>query len=201
MTPDLTLGDSPAILDACRTAGLLRNQTAYVLATSFHESAHTMKPVRETLATTDDEAIRRLEKAWAAGKLPWVKTPYWRKDAEGKTWLGRGYPQVTHKANYERIGARLGIDLTTDPNVMLRPEVAIPTMIVGMTEGLFTGKRLSDYITLQKSDFVDARRIINGTDRATLIAGYARAYDAALKAARYGEEPVAVCPTCGRAFA
>ena len=186
MTPNLDLGDTRLIIEEAKRHDLLRNQAAYCLATAFHESAHTMKPVRETLASTDDIAIQRLERAWAAGNLPSVRTPYWRRDADGKTWLGRGYPQTTHKANYERMGRRLGIDLTTDPNVMLEPDVAMRVMIVGMSEGLFTGKRLSDYITLQRSNFTAARKIINGSDRALDIAAVARAYDSALKAEGYG---------------
>jgi len=57
-----------------------------------------------------------------------------------------------------------------------------------MKEGWFTGKSLEDYITLYKSDYTGARRIVNGTDRAKLIAGHAVEYDAALKAMGYGEE-------------
>ena len=57
-----------------------------------------------------------------------------------------------------------------------------------MKLGTFTGKKLDDYVTLSKSDFVSARRIINGTDRADLIAGYAEQFDDLLKADGYGDE-------------
>jgi hypothetical protein len=42
-----------------------------------------------------------------------------------------------------------------------------------MKNGVFTSKTLGDYISGNHIDFVNARRIINGTDRAELIAGYA----------------------------
>jgi predicted chitinase len=77
--------------------------------------SQTMQAVRETLATTDDGATNALEKAWEAGKLSWVKTPYWRKDAEGKSRFGRGLVQITRKANYQKLGLLIGVDLVKDP--------------------------------------------------------------------------------------
>lgn len=179
---DMKLGDTRLIVNVCAANGLLRNQTAYVLATAYHETAHTMKPVRETLAASDKQAISRLEAAWKKGQLKWVKTPYWR---EG--WFGRGYVQLTHKANYELAARKLGIDFVSNPSLVMAPENAAKILVKGSLEGWFTGKKLADYITLHKSDFRGARRIINGTDKAALIAGYAEKYDALLKA--YDEEP------------
>lgn len=173
-----------AILDALEKESFNREEEAYILATAFHESAHTMQPVRETLATSDDQAILRLESSWKAGKLPWVKTPYWRKDAEGKSWFGRGLVQITFRYNYVKLGAAIGEDLVTDPNRALDDEVAIKILIVGMRDGLFTGSKLSSYIDgLDESDaedyreFLNARRIVNGIDRAALIAGYAITFE------------------------
>jgi hypothetical protein len=50
-----------------------------------------------------------------------------------------------------------------------------------MTKGLFTGKKLNDYINNTKTDYVNARKIINGLDRANLIASYAKVFETALK--------------------
>lgn len=184
---NMNLGDTRAIVAECRKYGLLRNQCAYVLATAFWETARTMEPVRETLAPTDEAAIARLDRAWSRGQLPWVSAPYWR---EG--WFGRGYVQLTHEANYARAGRLLGIDLVGNPSLALEPDIAATILVRGMAEGWFTGKRLSDYITLQRSDFVGARRVVNGTDRAQAIAELARDYDDALRAEGYGvNEPVA----------
>ena len=79
-----------AILDEAERRGTPLRHLAYILATAYHGSAQTMQAVRETLATTDDGAINALEKAWKAGKLSWVRAPYWRKDVDGKSWFGRG---------------------------------------------------------------------------------------------------------------
>ena len=51
-----------------------------------------------------------------------------------------------------------------------------------MADGDFTGKSLSNYISAGKCDYVEARRIVNGTDRAHKIAGYAAEFEVALRA-------------------
>lgn len=167
MTPDLNLGDTRLIIREAEAAGLLRNQLAYVLATAYHETARTMKPVEE---------------AFYLGR----RAEAYRKKLRYYPWHGRGYVQITHRANYEKAGKALDIDLTTDPDAAMVPEVAAKVLVRGMVEGWFTGKKLSDYITLERSGFIGARRIINGTDKASTIAGLARDYDAALKAEGYG---------------
>jgi hypothetical protein len=181
---DLARGDTRLIINVCAANDLLRNQAAYVLATARHETGGTMKPVRETFATSDKQAISRLDAAWAKGQLKWVKSPYWRDG-----WFGRGYVQLTHRDNYDKAGRRIGIDLVSDPAKAMIPEVAAKILVKGMQEGWFTGKKLADYITLTKSDFRQARRIVNGMDRADDIALYAKQYDALLKAEGYGERP------------
>lgn len=160
----MSLGDTRLIVDTCIKHGLLRNQAAYVLATTYHETAHTMKPVREMGG-----------EAYLKGKKYY---PY----------VGMGYVQLTWRYNYERAAKELGVDFVANPKLLLQAKYAVQILVVGMKEGWFTGKNLSDYITLSKSDFTNARRMINGTDKAALIAGYARAYDDALKAEGYGED-------------
>ncbi len=155
----------------------MRDQ-AYIFATAYHETGRTMQPVRETFASTDDMAIARLEKAFKAGTLTWVKTPYWRKDAQGKTWLGRGYVQLTHKYNYEKATKELGIDFVGNPNLAMVDAPAARILVEGSVEGWFTGKKLADY-----TDFASKRRVINGTDKAATISGYAESFLLAFLAA------------------
>lgn len=162
---DLNLGDTRLIIDACKNAGLLRNQTAYVLATAFHETAHTMKPVRE----------------YGGEKYLKSKAYY--------PYVGMGYVQLTWKANYEKAGRELGIDFVSNPKLLLVAKHAAPILVTGMMQGWFTGKKLSDYITLSKSDFTGARKIINGTDKAKLIADIAIRYNGLLLVDGYGVEP------------
>ena len=176
--------------------GLPVRHQAYVLATAYHETAATMQPVRETLAKTDAEAARRLERAWKAGKLPWVKTPYWRAD-NGKYWIGRGYVQLTHKVNYERAGKRMGVDLVADPSAAMSPMLAARIIVQGMSEGWFTGVKMSDCATYR-----DMRKVVNGMDKADLIAGHAAKFETALleaerQAPRPDVEPIEAMPEAG----
>ncbi|NSX90015.1 MULTISPECIES: hypothetical protein [Rhizobium/Agrobacterium group] len=157
---------------------------AYMLATSFHETAATMQPVRETLAASDAEAIARLDRAFAAGRLPMVRKPYWQRDTDGKSWLGRGFVQLTHRRNYEAMSVLTGIDLVERPERAMETEVATAILIHGMIAGSFTGRRLADFFGAQREDWEGARAIINGSDRARLVAGHARAFHRALVAAR-----------------
>ena len=153
---------------------------AYMLATAHHETGQTMQPIRETFAATDTDAIKRLEKAWNAGKLLWVKTPYWRPDAEGKSWFGRGFVQITHKSNYEKLGRAIKEDLITNPDKVMELKTALAIMFVGMRNGLFTARGLSDYFNESTEDWVRARKIINGLESADTVAGYAKTYYAAI---------------------
>jgi hypothetical protein len=155
---------------------------AYILATAFHETAYTMQPVRETLATTDARAVEILEKAFADGKLSWVKTPYWRPDEDGKSWLGRGLVQLTHKRNYETMSALTGIDLVADPDRAMEMGPAVSILIEGMIEGSFSKHKLADHLNATTDDWVNARRIVNGTDRAEKLAGYGKTFLGAIRA-------------------
>ena len=96
-------------------------------------------------------------------------------------YYGRGYVQLTWLTNYKRAGDKICMDLVNHPELALNPTYAAQIMIAGMREGWFTGKKLSDYIKNGKVDYVGARRIINGTDKAQLIAGYAKQFESALR--------------------
>lgn len=153
---------------------------AYILGTAHHETGRTMLPVRETFATSDAQAISRLQKAFDLGNLPWVKTPYWIPDSEGKSWFGRGYVQLTHKSNYVKMSTVTGEDLTGNPSRAMDPTVALKIIFEGMKRGSFTGKKLADYFNPSKEDWYNARRIINGIESADLVASHGRKYYAAI---------------------
>jgi hypothetical protein len=102
------------------------------------------------------------------------------KAGDGYLFRGRGFVQLTGRANYRRAGEKLNADLLGSPDLALNPEHAAMILIKGCLEGWFTGKRLGDYIGNGKLDFVGARRVVNGIDRADLIAGYARTFRRAL---------------------
>jgi glycosyl hydrolase family 19 (putative chitinase) len=138
------------------------SEYAYVLATIKHETAETYLPIAE----------------YGKGKGRIYGKP---DPVTGKTYYGRGYVQLTWKFNYEKMGKLLGIDLVNKPELAMERETAWKITELGMVKGLFTGKKLSDYITAYKRDFYNARKIINGLDRAGIITGYATGFREALK--------------------
>jgi putative chitinase len=159
-----------AILDEAEKRGTMRAHLAYMLATVYHETAHTMQPIEE----------------YGRGKGRKYGVP---AGPYGRVYYGRGFVQLTWLANYEKAGRKLGIDLVKFPERALELRIATAIMFDGMAEGWFTGKKLSDYDGA-RYDFINARRIINGTDRAEQIAKYARAFEAALVAGDYTRQPV-----------
>lgn len=149
------------------------HQLAYVLATAFHETGGTMEPVREGFAKSDAAARRIL-----------ATRPYIKADVKtGNAYYGRGYVQLTWSTNYRRMGERLGLDLYRNPDLALDSKIAAKILVVGMIEGTFTGKRLGDFFVGSIVDPIAARRIINGTDKKDLIAGYYKQFLGALEAA------------------
>ena len=108
-------------------------------------------------------------------------------DGDGFLYRGRGYVQITGRANYARLMQALKLgpeaDLVLDPEQTLRPAIAYRIMSVGMRKGLFTGKKLSDYIGPGGCDYRNARRIINGVDQAQRIAQYATTIEDILRGA------------------
>ena len=101
------------------------------------------------------------------------------------TYYGRGYVQVTHLRNYRTISARLGRadELVHNPDAVLDARTAYDAMSIGMREGLFTGRRLRDFINEDDLDYVNARRIVNPRDTATFqpIARNAERFQVALE--------------------
>jgi hypothetical protein len=166
--------------DVCETED---RWLAYMLATAHHETGRTMQSVRETFAASDSQAIALLDSAFDNGRLSSVSAPYWRRDAEGKTWLGRGLVQLTHRTNYEKMTLITGIDLVSRPERAMEMTIAVDILFIGMETGAFTGRRLGQYFSGDRTDWIGARRIINGRDKAELVAGYGRRYLAAIRLA------------------
>jgi putative chitinase len=165
------------------------NDLAYILATTYHETARTMQPIYERGSRA------YFDKYEPGTRLGHVLGNTVRGD--GFAFRGRGYVQLTGRSNYERAGAKLGIDLVGKPDLALQPKHAARILFEGMREGWFTGQDLDAYIDqLDEADAEDlreyrnARRIINGTDKADQIAGHALAFEKALRTAGYSEAPI-----------
>lgn len=158
-----------AILSAWRESGLSDIRfLAYILATTFHETARTMQPIKEYGGR--DYFVRMYDKT---GRRPRVARVLGNTEVgDGARFCGRGYVQLTGRANYAKASKKFGVDFVRDPGAVMRPDHAARIMYAGMTEGWFTGKKLSNYFSEAKDDPRNARRIINGMDKASKIAGY-----------------------------
>lgn len=141
---------------------------AYMLATCHHETDRTIKPIVEYGKGKGRKYGQRLK---MNGK-PYTDTK--------NIFYGRGFVQLTWYENYKKAGDILGIDFISFPEKTLDLNIATRIMFEGMMDGWFTGKKLSDYFNKSKEDWLNARRIINGTDKASLISDYAHKYYAAI---------------------
>lgn len=173
LKPDQVKG-LEAVLGAAKAARWPIAFTAYALATACHETACTMQPVREAF---------------------WLSEGWRRTNLRYYPFYGRGYVQLTWKANYEKADRdlKLGGRLNDNLDLAMNPFIAAKIMVKGMQEGWFCGDKSGHRHTLARhlpangaasvAQFTSARRIINGTDKAGKIAGEATKFQTALRAA------------------
>jgi putative chitinase len=131
---------------------------AYTLATVYHETAQTMQPVRE----------------FGQGRGYRYGKPVGKYN---QVYYGRGHVQLTWETNYLKATQKIkpygfDEDLHRYPDRALVPKISAAILMDGMGDGWFTGTRLSDYFSLGGEDPIGARRIVNGRDKAELIASY-----------------------------
>ncbi len=145
---------------------------AYMLATPWWETGQTMQPVREAF---------NLGEAWRKAHLRYYP------------WYGRGYVQVTWETNYKKLdaeAAKRGLikpgELLANADLAMRPDIAALALREGMLQGWFTGVKMSTFLPAAgmatRVQYMHARRIINGNDRADLIEDFAQAFEKALRA-------------------
>ncbi|MBN8294788.1 hypothetical protein JI664_22650 [Rhodobacter sp. NTK016B] len=181
------------ILAAFDQVGDARRATlAYALATAFHETGQRMVPVREGFASTDEGSRRAVNKLAerrgpdsAVARYARPQPPY------GHVYYGRGHVQLTWLENYRRSSADAGVDLVANPDAMLNPTISARVLIRGIMDGRWNGRgkgvehyeMLDGAPGLAPAEAEEARRTVNVKDKAALIAGYYRDFDAALAAA------------------
>jgi hypothetical protein len=121
---------------------------AYLLGTVEHETAATFEPIEE----------------------------YGGKNTRYAPWYGRGFVQLTWKANYDKYAKLFGIPVG-DGSWALEPDKSAYIICHGMRYGVFTGKKLGNYFSDTVTDYKNARRIINGMDKAVHIMGLAQKWE------------------------
>lgn len=140
---------------------------AYLLATVKHECADKWHPIPEFASGQQYEDRHDLGNIFPG---------------DGPRFKGRGYVQITGRANYRKFSNKLGVDLVGDPAMALEPAISYQIASLGMREGSFTGRDLNDFIHGDHCDYRNARRIINGLDKADRIKGHAEKFEAILRA-------------------
>ncbi|WP_416193537.1 hypothetical protein [Nitrobacter sp. TKz-YC01] len=172
-----------AILTRLNAKRIELAQAAYILATAYHES----------------DRFRTMEEYASGAAYEGRATLGNTQPGDGKRFKGRGFVQITGRRNYTDWAKRLSVDLVGNPALAAGLDHATTILIDGMMLGTFTGRKLPDYVSGTKKDYVGARRVVNGTDRAAPIAGYARAFETALSGAGYeaaaSRSPSAPTPT------
>jgi putative chitinase len=153
-----------ALLDYAESNLVDDRHLAYVLATTFHETAQTMQPIAE----------------YGKGKGKSYGNP---AGPYGQCYYGRGYVQLTWYDNYVKQDKKLGLnnELVKNADLALDPTIAMQVLFSGMNDGDFTGVGLPKYITCKNvetdtTDFYNARKIVNGLDCAQQIQGYAQKF-------------------------
>lgn len=153
---DLQQQSINAIIDECSKQDVTdTRQVAYILATAYHECYNPKHPDTRLTPMIEfgGDTYLRSKKYW----------PY----------VGRGFSQLAWLDNYRKETKHLGLPLIEQPELMLQIPFAANSHVYCMVHGIYTGKKLSDYINASGCDFVNARRIVNGIDKAELISEYA----------------------------
>jgi predicted chitinase len=127
-------------------------QLSYILATVYHETGRRMQPVKEF-----------------GGEAYLKSKPYY-------PYYGRDFCQTTWLRNYQKVKDFTGVDVVTNPDLIGEINMAAKVAVHFMIHGLYTGKKLSDYFNITTEDFLHARKIINGMDKADTIAEYAHEF-------------------------
>lgn len=182
---------------------------AYALATTFHETGGAMQPIVENLTYSTAARIRAV---WPsrfpteASARPFVRNAQALANKvyggrlgntganDGWLYRGRGYVQITGKANYQKATRKLkamgyDVDFVTDPDSVRTLVYSSIILLVGMAEGWFTGKSLRDYFAPGRNDPTNARAIINADVKANggKVAREHLGFLNALKAASFAE--------------
>lgn len=150
---------------------------AYILATAYHETAYTMQPIQERGGS--QYFIRRY---WENKRVREALGNRTMSDAVDMS--GKGYVQLTGYSNFVKASKLVGEDLVSHPEKAMQPNIAFKIILEGMISGMFTGKGLQRYFNDNIFDPYNARKTVNGLDRAAKIEEYFYDFYNAIKKAQ-----------------
>ncbi len=125
-----------------------------------------------------------------------IKEKWWEDKRYWKNWFyGRWFVQLTHKGNYRNftkiienswlnfkdnnwnVLTKEKLDLIQNPDTITNSnDLAAFILIYWMKNWSFTWKKLSDFINDEKTDFYNARKIVNWKDKAAIFEKEATEY-------------------------
>ena len=186
------------VWDAYYSENPVRN-LAYDLATAYWETGRSMQPVMERGRRS---YFNKYEPGTRIGRMLGNTVK-----GDGFRFRGAGHVQNTGRRNAKHATDQLNktfglnVDLVANPEMRLDPFISAHSLFLGNKEGWWTGKGLEDFIDDVDEDeaeelreFINSRRVVNGTDKAKKIAHFAVGFEMSLKHAGYrqrkaGEPP------------
>lgn len=202
LSPGQVVG-TESILDECLRMRADLGQAAYILATGYGETGGRMQPVRENMNYSARQIARHFGAHRRQGYTPeqlarkpelLANTVYggpWGERNLGNTQPGDGWKfrgaltgQMTGRRNFKTFGDKLGVDFTANPELLDDPAMGARSLAQPMIEGWATGKRLSDYVSGSRRDYLDARKVWGGVDAPKYV-NLAVSFEAALEEAGY----------------
>jgi putative chitinase len=152
-------------------------QLAYIMATAYHET----------------DRFKAYSEYGKGGKRKYAATHALYNKGTAK-YYGRGWVMLTWLGNYAKMAIKASValgkeyDIVNNPDLILKHgELNAFITFEGMIQGVFTGRDLNSYINEDETDYVNARRVVNGLDKAELVAEYAHKFYGALENGRERE--------------
>lgn len=143
----------PPVQEALRAALLESPRlVAYAIGTIAAETAGFV-PLREMVSKFNTQLPQGQRFGLYEGRRDLGNT----EPGDGARFCGRGFIQLTGRANYAKYGDRVGVDLLANPDQANEPNLAAQLL------ALFIADRAEAIDTaLRASDFALARRLVNG---------------------------------------
>lgn len=153
-------------------------QLAYIMATAYHET----------------DRFKAYSEYGKGGKSKYAAAHALYNKGTAR-YYGRGWVMLTWLGNYAKMAIKASVALGKEYDIVNKPDLILEhgelnafITFEGMIQGVFTGRDLESHINDDETDYVNARRVINGLDKAELVAEYAEKFYGALEDGREKEE-------------
>ncbi len=167
-----------AIIDAFNTLRISDKRIiAYILATCVFETSKKMLP-KEEVGT--DDYFRSMYDILGERSAVAIRMGN-TEEGDGKKYKKRGVISLLGKSAYATFGELIGEDLVNNPELVLDLKISTKLLVEGMLKGWYTGVSLYNYITPSKTDYINARRTVNGVDNSKRISLMAEQLEKTIK--------------------